>query len=147
MTRPGIEPCLPDLWRTLYSLGQWSSSLKQFQVFLSNTNNTIQNYSFIYTQFNGFKLSKQLSSSIWPIEGTLTGIITPGQSGPGSNSNERVLHIPQNSKTEASPSNGLMSYPEHSLLLVVVVESYLSSEVQLVYSTVPANSAVEILNC
>ena len=24
MTRPGIEPCLPDHWRTLYPLGQWA---------------------------------------------------------------------------------------------------------------------------
>ena len=35
---------------------------------------------------------------------------TPSQSGAGSNGNEEVLHIPQISKAEASPSYGLMSY-------------------------------------
>ena len=32
-----------------------------------------------------------LNRSIWPIDGTLTGITTLGQSGPGSNGNEGVL--------------------------------------------------------
>ena len=35
-------------------------------------------------------------SSIWPIDSALSSATTPGQSGPGSNGNERVLHIPQN---------------------------------------------------
>ena len=34
------------------------------------------------------------------MDGTLTGITTPSQSGPGSNDNEVVVHIPQNSKLE-----------------------------------------------
>ena len=38
---------------------------------------------------------KWLHSSIWHINGTLKGIITPGQRGHGSNGNERVHHIPQ----------------------------------------------------
>ena len=38
-----------------------------------------------------------------------------GQSGSGGNGNEGVLHILQISKTGASPPDGLMSYPEHSL--------------------------------
>ena len=42
------------------------------------------------------------------------------------------------SKTGASPSDGLMSYPENSL-----EESYSSAEMQSVYSTAPANLAVE----
>ena len=33
-------------------------------------------------------------SFIWPIDGILTGTTTPSQSGPGSNSNDRILHIP-----------------------------------------------------
>ena len=37
------------------------------------------------------------------IKGTLTGTTTPGQSGPGINADERVLHIPQTSKTGTSP--------------------------------------------
>ena len=48
------------------------------------------------------------------IDSTLSGASTPGQSGPGSNDNEGVLHIPQNSRTGASPSDGLRSYPEYS---------------------------------
>ena len=35
----------------------------------------------------------------------------PGQSGPGSNGNEGVLHITLCYKTEASLSDGLVSYP------------------------------------
>ena len=34
--------------------------------------------------------------------GTLTSTTNPGQSGPGSNSNEEVLHIYQSFKTGAS---------------------------------------------
>ena len=54
----------------------------------------------IYTQLYRLKylimimiLSKWLNSSIWPLDGTLTGAINPGQSGPGSNGNEGVLDI------------------------------------------------------
>ena len=59
---------------------------------------------------------------------TLSGPTTPDQSGPGSNSNEEVLHIPQSSIiTVASPSDCLASYPEYSL-----GESYSSAKIQLV---------------
>ena len=55
-------------------------------------------------------------SSIWPIDRTLSGATTPGQSEPGSECSEEVLHIPQSSRiTEASPSDYLVSYPGHSL--------------------------------
>ena len=54
--------------------------------------------------------------SIWPKDNTLSGATTPGQSGPGSNGSEGVLHIPQISKARALPSDGLMSYPGHSLV-------------------------------
>ena len=33
---------------------------------------------------------------------SVTSITTPGLSGPGSNGNEGVVHIPQTSRTEAS---------------------------------------------
>ena len=36
-----------------------------------------------------------MNSSILPIDGCLTGITTPGQSGPTKNGNEEVLHVPQ----------------------------------------------------
>ena len=40
---------------------------------------------------------------------TLTGTTTLSQSGPESNDNEGVLHIPQSSKTEALPLDGNIS--------------------------------------
>ena len=64
---------------------------------------------------NGFKYRKGLNSSTWLIDKTPTGTTTPGQSGPGSNGNEEAFHIPQSSKTGASPSYGLVSYPRHTL--------------------------------
>ena len=68
---------------------------------------------------------------------TLSGATTPGQRGSGSDGNEWVICIPQRSSTtEASQSDCLMSYPEHSL-----GESYSSAEMQSVYSTAPADWA------
>ena len=62
----------------------------------------------------------------------------PGQSGPGSNGNEGVLHISQSpSITGTSPSDFLVSYPGLSL-----EGSYPSAEVQSVYSTAPADWAI-----
>ena len=46
-----------------------------------------------------------MNSSIWSIDGTLTDNTTKSQNGPGSNAYEEVLHIPQISRTGASPSN------------------------------------------
>ena len=70
---------------------------------------TIQHKSFVCTEF-------KTNSSIWPKDRTLSSATTLGQSGSGSNSNsnEGVLHIPQSSKTGASPSDCFMSYPGHS---------------------------------
>ena len=53
------------------------------QVLLPNTNNSIQHYSFVDTQLNGFQYSKWLNSYIWPIDWTLTSTTTSGQSGSG----------------------------------------------------------------
>ena len=39
-----------------------------------------------------------LFSNIWHICRTRSGVTTPGQSGPGSDGNEGVLHIPQSSR-------------------------------------------------
>ena len=51
-----------------------------------------------------------------PLIGPLSGATTPGQSGPGTDGNKGVLHIPQSSSiTGTSPSDGLVSYPGHSL--------------------------------
>ena len=52
-----------------------------------------------------------LFSSIRPIDWTVSGATTPGQSGPGSDGNEGVLHIPHSSSiTGTLPSD----YPGHS---------------------------------
>ena len=75
------------------------------------------------------------NSSIRPIDRTLSSAISPGQSGPGSDSNEEVLDIPKNSSiTEASQPDYLLPYTGHML-----VESYTSPEIQSVYSTTPAD--------
>ena len=55
--------------------------------------NSVRYYLFVGAQLNGFKYSELLDSSIWTIDGTQTGTINPRQSGPGSNVNEKVLHI------------------------------------------------------
>ena len=66
---------------------------------------------------------------------TLSGAPTPGQSGPVSDGNEAVLRISQSSRiTGASPSDCLMSYPEHSF-----GEFYPSEEMQSEYSTTLAD--------
>ena len=71
-------------------------------------------------------------SSILPIDGVLSGATIPGQRGPWSNGNERVLGIPPNpSITETSPSDCLVSYQDTRLGL------FSSTEGQSVYSTAP----------
>ena len=75
-----------------------------------------------------------LFSSIWPINKTQSGVITPGQSGPERNGNKGVLRVTQSS----SQSNCLVSYAGHSL---GGERSYLSAEKQSVYSTASADWA------
>ena len=95
-----------------------------------------------------FSKSTQFSS-IWSIDKILSGVTTPGRSGPGSDVNERVLFIPQSSSiTGTSPSDCLVSYPRHSLC--EYVGSYPNAEKQSVYSTAQAdceNEAVCISHC
>ena len=74
------------------------------------------------------------NSSIWPIDMTLSGATTQGQSGPGSNGNQGVLHIPQSSKIGASPFDALVSYPGHNL-----GEPYPFAEMQTAYSIIPTD--------
>ena len=88
-------------------------------------------------KFNISHLFAHIVFSIWPIDRTLLGATTLGQSVPESNGNEGVLYIPQISKAGVLPSNGLMSYPGHLLGV-----SYPSAEMQLVYSTASANWAL-----
>ena len=78
--------------------------------------------------------------SIWPIDRTISGSTTLE---PGSNGNVKVLDISQISKTRASLSVCLMSYPGN--LLAVGGRSYPSAEMLLVYSTAFANWTGQIL--
>ena len=57
---------------------------------------------------------KRSNSTIWPRDRTLLVTTMPGQSGPRSNGNERVLHITQGSRTRTSPSDCLVPYLRHS---------------------------------
>ena len=69
----------------------------------------------------------------------LSGATSPGQSGPRSDGNKGILFIPQSfSITGASPSDCFVSYTEHSQ-----GKSYLSAEMQSVYSTVQAGWAIK----
>ena len=54
------------------------------------------------------------NSSIRPIDRTLLGATNPCQSGPGSNGNEGVPHIPKSSYITVGSSLDLMLYPGHS---------------------------------
>ena len=57
-----------------------------------------------------FSISTQFNS-VWPIDSTLSGLTTPGQSVPWSNGNEEVLRILQMSSiTGTLPSNCLVSF-------------------------------------
>ena len=78
-----------------------------------------------------------INRSILPIDRTLSGATYPGQSGPIRDDNVGIFPIPKSfCITGVPPSNCLMSYPGHSL-----GESYLSVEIQSVYSTTPATRA------
>ena len=82
-------------------------------------------------------------SSISPIDRTLSGAITPSQSGPGSDGNEGGFCVPQIfSITGSSPADCLVSYSEHSLW-----GSYPFGEVQSVYSTAPTDWAKSKSDC
>ena len=64
----------------------------------------------IHCTFNSkicFVLYMILSIIFKQIYGTLMDIITPGQSGPKSNSNEGVLCTPQTSRTRTSSLNAV----------------------------------------
>ena len=66
---------------------------------------------------------------------TLSDVTIQGQSVPGSDGNEGVLHSLHSSCIiGASPSDSLVSYIGHSL-----DKSYSSAEMQSVYSTAPAD--------
>ena len=75
-----------------------------------------------------------------PIDKTQLGTTSTGYSEPGSDGNERVLHIPQSSSiTEASPSDCLVLSTGYSW-----GRSCTSAEMQSVYSTTPVDWATLI---
>ena len=60
-------------------------------------------------------VSSIVNISIWPVGVIQIATIIPGQCGPGGNSGEDVLYIPQSSRNRASPLDGLVTYAGHSL--------------------------------
>ena len=101
-------------------------TVKWFQILLSNANSSI------YTQLNSFKYDKWLNSSIWWLDGTLTGTTTLGKSRSGRNDSKGVLHIHQSSRIEVSPSDGSMPYLGYSL---PTGGFYSPTKIQLAYPT------------
>ena len=81
------------------------------------------------------------NSSIWPIDRTLSGVTTPGQSGPGSDGNEGVLCNPKKLKDYWSITIRLFSIITRTLIGENGGGSYLSAEMQSVYSTASADWA------
>ena len=76
-----------------------------------------------------------------PIDRTLSGATSLRQNGPGGDSNEGLLRIPQSSiNPGTSLSDCFVSYPGHSL-----GESYLSAEKQSAYSTAQIDSVIILL--
>ncbi len=74
---------------------------------------TIQFIQTVLIQTIQFSISMQLVLFLFR---ALSGATTPGQSGPGSDGNERVPCIPQiSSITGTSQSDFLVLYPGHSL--------------------------------
>ena len=74
-----------------------------------------------------FAHSLNVKTSIWPIDRTLSGATTPGQSGPGSNGNEEVLRILQSSRIiGASPLDSLVSYTGHLLVCLFVCLGFMA---------------------
>ena len=62
------------------------------------------------------------NSSVQPIDRTLSDATTLGQSGPRNNVSKGVLHIPQSSSTGGSPSDCLVSYTGHLLVVVTSLQ-------------------------
>ena len=77
----------------------------RFQVLLCNTNNS--------TSVICMHTVKDLNSSIWPIDGILTGTTTLGQRGCGWNGNDSVFYTPQISRADNSTSDAVKCHTQH----------------------------------
>ena len=75
-------------------------------------------------------------SPIWPIDRTLSGVTTSGQSGPESDGNDGVPAFPKAPALVEPHHKIFVSYPGHSL-----GEFYSFAEKQSVYSTALADWA------
>ena len=126
-----VECCFQDLFKTARSILVWFPSCFFSMYFVHIP--VVHSYSGMDTLVICLHTVKSLNSSV---DGILTDTNTPSQSRPGSNSNEAVLYILQCSKTGASTSDGLVSYPGHTLC-----GSYPSAEMQSEYSTAPGDWA------
>ena len=111
------------IWTVLFQTIQFSISAVCFSLHSVNVKTVI-------FQAIQFSISTQFIS-IWPIDRKLFHATTPGQRGPWTDSNKELLRIPQRSSiTGNSPLDRLIPYPG---------ESYLSAEMQSVYSAAPAD--------
>ena len=111
-----------------------------FQVLLCISDNLIKHESFVFPQNSISNNSLWDKYTVYICD--LIRCYFLGQSGPGSDGNKGLLYIPQSFIIAgASPSDCLVSChnPGHSL-----GESYLSAEMQLVYSAAPTNWANQL---
>ena len=82
----------------------------------------LKNWCSIHARWSKSSLKHSICfCGIWPIDRSLSDATMLGQSSPGSNGNERVLHIPLSSKLETLLSDGLMSYQGLSLGVVGLI--------------------------
>ena len=99
---------------TLRCSSYWKGSLLVTLDYVRQLYFTSLNVKTVLFQAIRFSIST-LFISIWLINKTLSGATTSRQSEPGSDGNKGELCIPQTSGiTGASPSDCLLSYPEHS---------------------------------
>ena len=117
------------LFQTIQLSMQKQFNLKQFSLAYVHS----LNIKTILFQTIQFSISMQFSS-IWPIDRTLSGATTPGQSGLGVMSVKRY---------SAFPKAPALLEPHHQIVNVIFRtlngwRSYPSVEMQSVYSTAPA---------
>ena len=89
----------------------------------------VSSIKILQSQVNISRLFAHIVCSIWPIDRIQSDATTPCKSGPGCNGNEGVFHISQIFKAGTTPSDGLMSYPGHSLRETVGVFYSLSQKI------------------
>ena len=115
----GLPPFIACLFVCLFVWILWHINLcglfntKSVFIQINNLFHTIQlPYKIVLFQAIQFSISTQFSS-ILPTDRTLSGVTTPGQSGPGSDGYEEVLRFPQTSSiTGTSASDCLVSYQD-----------------------------------